>query len=90
MRCYVTWTRTSFVSTELMRIEKREKSTPLGRIVASARRIATVKQPKMIAETFLSCFLNIHRHINSEILENVDKFFIKFDKKKDLWKNGVL
>ena len=41
--------------------------------MASARRIAAVKQPNMIAESFLSCFLSIHRHTSSEII-----FHIKF------------
>lgn len=46
-------------------MEKRDKLTPLGRIVASAKRIAADMNPKMTAKIFWSCFLSIHRQINS-------------------------
>lgn len=60
-----TCTNTSCLLTAFMRIEKRDKSTPLGSIVASAKIIAAEMQPNMIAKSFLSCFSRIHRHINS-------------------------
>lgn len=46
-------------------MEKRDKLTPLGRIVASARRIAADMNPKMTAKTFWSCFLSTQRQIIS-------------------------
>ena len=61
----ITCTSTSCFFTELIRIEKRDRSTPLGKRVASAKRIAADMIPSMIARTFFSCFLRMHCQINS-------------------------
>lgn len=60
-----TWTSISCLPTALIRMEKRDKSTPLGKRVASAKRMATDMQPSNTAENFSSCFLRIQRHRNS-------------------------
>lgn len=48
----ITCTSTSSDFTEFTSIEKRERSTPLGRRVASAKRIAADIVPNMIAKSF--------------------------------------
>lgn len=69
----ITCTNNSCFPTDLMRIEKRDRST-LGSSVASAKRIATDMQPSIIANSFCSCFLKMQRHSNSA---KVDHFFLK-------------
>lgn len=48
----ITCTNTSSDFTEFTSIEKSERSTPLGRRVASAKRIAADIVPRMIAKSF--------------------------------------
>lgn len=60
-----TCTSTSCFPTAFIKKENRDKSTPLGNIVASARRIAADMQPSITAKTFWSCILRIHRQTNS-------------------------
>lgn len=60
-----TCTSTSCFFTELIRIEKRDRSTPLGKRVASANKIAADMIPRMTARTFLTCFIRMHRQTNS-------------------------
>ena len=48
--------------------EKRDKSTPLVSMIASADRIANDMQPNITANDFSSCFHSIHRYRNSDKL----------------------
>lgn len=48
-------------------METRDRLTPLGKIVASAKRIAADMQPRTTAKNLSKCFLSIQRHSNSEI-----------------------
>lgn len=61
----ITCTSTSCSPAACTRIEKRDKSTPLVSMVASANRIANDMQPKITANDFSRCFHNIHLHRNS-------------------------
>lgn len=58
-----------------MRIENRDKSTPRGRRVASAKRIATDMQPSRMDNSLSNCFLNMHRQINSAITQCLESRF---------------
>lgn len=48
-----------------MRIENKDKSTPLGKSVASANNIAADMQPRTTAESIFICFLIKQRQNNS-------------------------
>lgn len=71
-----TCTRTSCFPTELMRIEKRDRSTR-GRRVASAKRIATEMIPSMTAKSFSTSFLSMQRQKNSAKGENQSWFQLR-------------
>lgn len=71
MSINITCTSTSVCPAACTRIEKRDKSTPLGSMVASANRIANDMKPNITANDFSSCFLNIHRHRNSVMNQHI-------------------
>lgn len=62
----LTWTRISCFPTAFIRMEKSDKSTPLGSKVASANSMAAEMQPSITAKAFRSCFLSIQHQMNSE------------------------
>lgn len=71
MSMKITCTSTSFCPAACTRIEKRDKSTPLGSMVASANRMKNDMKPNITANDFSTCFFNIHRHRNSAINQHI-------------------
>lgn len=65
-------------------MEKRDRSTPLGNIVASATRIAADMQPKRIAKSFSICFFSTQRQSSS-----VNRFLIIENKLINLNDNHI-
>lgn len=61
-----TCTSISCLPAACIKREKRDKSTPLGNMVASAIRIAIDMHPNITANDFTSCFFNMHLQRNSD------------------------
>jgi hypothetical protein len=61
-----TWTGISCFPKTFIRLEKRDRSTPLGNKVASANNMEAEMQPRITESTLISCFLSKQRQMNSE------------------------